>query len=246
MRKRIPREGESEDQRNARLSYQRERSASNRSNETEDQRRTRLVDQRKRSASNMSNENEEQRNARLTDLRMRLTSYRSNENEDQRNTRLIDQRKRSAKNRLSNSRKEKTMHLKDNQRHSEATESFEGEQRITQKNETMNLQRQQRVSEKRQKNLLNKYQWPAAIPTELKEYCLEDFCYNTSMSVLRQVICVICNIRTSASTIKEYALQNIPNLEKLSCHADLMNIIPKPSETTQSEDFNCAVMFVNI
>ena len=54
-----------------------------------------------------------------------------------------------------------------------------------------------------------------------------------SMPVLRQSTCIICNIRASANTMKECALQDIPNLDKLSCHADLMNIIPQTRQGAQ-------------
>ncbi|CAF4418471.1 unnamed protein product [Rotaria magnacalcarata] len=53
--------------------------ASNRSSESEDQRNARLTEQRKRSALNRLSENEDQRNARLTEQRKRSVSNRSSE-----------------------------------------------------------------------------------------------------------------------------------------------------------------------
>jgi len=38
--------------------------------------------------------------------------------------------------------------------------------------------------------------------------------------------------------MKECALQDIPNLDKLSRHTDLMNIIPQTQQDTQGECFN--------
>lgn len=168
MRKKITRDMESEDQRNARLAYQRERSMSNRSSESVDQ-----------------------KNARLTNLR-----------------------KRSASNRLSKSAQRKSGRLMLRQQHSEVIESTDERQHIVEQNQIKNIQHQQRVLEKKQQLLLEQYNWPAAIPTQLKEYCLQDFCNHTPMSALRQSICIVCNIRASATTMKEYALPNIPKLRE--------------------------------
>ena len=132
------------------------------------------------------------------------------------------------------------------QQHSEATDSIGGKQRMVKQNQTVNIHREQRALEKKQQTLFDQYKWPAAIPTLLKECCLQDFPNHMSMSVLRQSTCIICNMRASDNTMKEYALQNIPSSEKLSCHADLMNIIPKTLQTTQSEDLNYVIILVNI
>jgi hypothetical protein len=223
MQKRTTRVGESENQRNIRLAYQRKRSASNRSGENDEQRNARVTNQQERSASNRSSENEEQRNARVT-----------------------NQRKRSATNRLSKSQQRKTPRLTFRQQNSDVIPLVMGNQRTAEQNQGINIERQQRVLEENQQVLIDQYKWPAAIPTHLKEYCLEDFCNNISMSVLRQSICMICNIRASVNTMREYDFQNIPNLEKLSCHTDLMDIIAKTSQVTQSGNFNNVIVFINI
>lgn len=100
------------------------------------------------------------------------------------------------------------------------------------------MQRQQQILEKEQQTLVNQYVWPMVISTQLKEQCLQDFSSYMSMPVLRQSTCIICNIRASANTMKECALQDIPNLDKLSRHTDLMNIIPQTQQDTQGECFN--------
>ncbi|CAF3460105.1 unnamed protein product, partial [Rotaria socialis] len=100
----------------------------------------------------------------------------------------------------------------------------------------MSIQGQQRVLERKKQALIDQYHWPAAIPMQLKECCLQDFSDHMSMSVLRQSICIICNVRASANTMKEYALQNIPHSVKLSCHADLIDIIPKSQQTAPNEN----------
>ena len=114
----------------------------------------------------------------------------------------------------------------------------------------MNPQHEQQLLEKKIQSLRNQYIWPAAIPMEVKEYCLEDFSNNMSMSALRQATCIICNVREYANTMKECSLQGIPNSERLSCHIDLMDIIPTMRQVTHSKHIkpliiiNILVLFV--
>ena len=239
------RSNESVDQRDARLTNERERSMSNRSNESVDQRDARLTNERERSMSNRSNESVDQRDARLTNQRERSMSNRSNESVDQRDARLTNQRKRSASNRSNKSVQRKSARLMLRQQHSEVTESTDERQHIVEQNQIKNIQHQQRVLEKKHQLLLEQYNWPAVIPTQLKEYCLQDFCNHTSMSALRQSICIVCNIRASVTTMKEYALPNIPNSEKLSCHADLIDITLKTLQTAQSRVLTSEITFAN-
>ena len=117
---------------------------------------------------------------------------------------------------------------------------------MTKQTQIMNIQSQQRALEKKQQTLLDQYNWPACIPTQLKECCLQDFSDHMSMSVLRQSVCIICNVRASASTMKEYTLQSIPHSKKLSCHADLIDIIHKSQQTPESGYLDCAIVFINI
>ncbi|CAM4964548.1 unnamed protein product [Rotaria socialis] len=210
--------------------------ASNRSSESEDQRNARLTEQRKRSALNRLSENEDQRNAHLTEQRKRSVSNRSSESEDQRNARLTEQRKRSISNRLSHSQQRKTARLTCRQQHLKEIESVGRKQLMMKQTQIMSIQGQRRVLERKKQALIDQYHWPAAIPMQLKECCLQDFSDHMSMSVLRQSICIICNVRASANTMKEYALQNIPHSVKLSCHADLIDIIPKSQQTAQNEN----------
>ena len=62
------------------------------------------------------------------------------------------------------------------------------------------------------------------------------------MSFLRQSICMICNSRVDFSTMKEYPLQDIPNLEKLSCHADVLDIISKTQQIVHGIDTEIMIM----
>src|SRR5262249_1661012 len=127
---------------------------------------------------------------------------------------------------------------------SQSTESMGRQQNIAKRTDILNVQRQQQILEKEQQVLLDQYIWPAAIPTQLKEHCLQDFCNHMSMSFLRQSTCIVCNIRASSNTMKECALQNIPNSERLSCHTDLINIIPKTQQATQGTDTKYMIMQV--
>ena len=246
MRKKISGKRESENRRNVRLSYQRKRSISNISSESVDRRNARLTNQRKRSASNLSSESVDRRNARLTNQRKRSASNLSSESVDRRNARLTNQRKRSASNRLSKRALRKTARVGHRQQRSETTHSIDERQQMVEQHQIVNIPHQQRALEEEQQILRDQYNWPAAIPTQLKEYCLQDFCDRTSMSALRQSTCIICNIRTSATAMKELNLRNIPNPERLSCHVDLINIIPTTTDTAQSENLNCAITFVNV
>ncbi|CAF4002524.1 unnamed protein product [Adineta steineri] len=155
MRKRIAREGESEDQRNARLAAQRKRSASDRlnRNEDEDQRNARLAAQRKRKASNRSNENEDQRNARLATQRRRSASDRLNEieDEDQRNARLAAQRKRKASNRSNENEDQRNTRL-GTQRRRSASDRLNKNEDEDQRNARLAAQRKRKASNRSNEN----------------------------------------------------------------------------------------------
>ena len=126
------------------------------------------------------------------------------------------------------------------QQRSKAAASIDRQQSLPRLAKVMNMQRQQQMLEKKQQALRNQYVWPTAIPTQLKEYCLQDFSNHMSMSVLRQSTCIICNIRAYADSMKECALQDIPNPDRLFYHADLTNIISKAQQQTiESESTRC-------
>jgi hypothetical protein len=46
--------------------------------------------------------------------------------------------------------------------------------------------------------------------------------------------------------MKECALQNIPNLGKLSCHVDLIDVISRTQQATQGMDTTCMITHVYI
>jgi hypothetical protein len=182
-------------------------------------------------------ESEQQREERLAGDRLRKRTARERDSQNQRNIRLANQQRRSVRKRLCRSEGRSSLFMNRQQR-SDATESMDRQQHRRKPTEVVNMQREQQLLEKEQQALLNQYVWPTAIPTQLKEYCLQDFYNHMSMPVLRQSTCIICNIRASANTMKECALQDIPSLDKLSCHADLMGVIPQTQQGTQGKYFN--------
>lgn len=187
------------------------------------------MDKRVRTEISRQNENEEKRNARLLDKRIRTEISRQNENEDQREIRLVEQRKRTLKHR-SNSKQRKAAHIVYGATSLESAESVI--EQDLEGNETMdaNILSQQSILQQNQLMGRNQYVWPTAIPKKLKEKCLEEFSNHMSMSFLRQSICIICNSRVHFSTMKEYPLEEIPNLKRLSCHTDVLNVISKTQQ----------------
>jgi hypothetical protein len=152
-----------------------------------------------------------------TPLRTGYDNKRTREKEsvDQRKARLSYQRTRSTSKRSSENADERQTRLSRQQKRSASNRLRRSEHG---------------VSEKRQKALLTQYKWPSAIPTQLKNDCLQAFSNHMSMSVLRQSTCIICNTRAYSSTMKECALEEIPNVERLSCHADLIEIFSTMQE----------------
>lgn len=245
-RKSITRESGSEDQRNKQPAYRRKRLASTRSNESIEERDSRLNEQRKRSTVNRSSESTEQRSSRLAEQRKRSVANRSSESVEQRNARLTEQRKRSAANRLSKSVGRKAPLLTQRSHDSEGVESIVRKQHTVKQAPGGNVRNRRVSTEKKQRTLLEQYKWPSPIPTQLKEYCLQNFSDHMSMTALQQYICIVCNIRTSADKMKEYDLKNIPSSEKLSCHGDLIDVIHKTQHSVQSLNSNFIITHTNI
>jgi hypothetical protein len=199
--------------------YDAERKSQERAAESEQQRIARLASDRLSKRQERAAESEQQRIARLASDRLSKCQERAAESEQQRIARLANDRlhKRNVKERDSkNQQKQSTTNR--------LSKSIENKHRI----------------------LLDQYIWPAPIPKELKEYCLQDFCNHMSMPTLRQSTCIICNIRASVNTMKECALQDIPNWEKLACHTDVVDIIHKTQQATQGVDIKCISMHIYI
>lgn len=223
QRKREQRAREDEQQHNIRLMNDRIRKQVVRENETAEGRNARLLDKRVRAQITRSNEIEEERNRRLSHDRARQEVTRQNEDEDERRGRLAQQRKRTAEHR-SNSRKERHRKHRVYGDISFETEESDDEEDSNQTSVKIPSSRQ-RISQKRQSMIFDQYIWPSSIPRNLKEQCLEEFSNHMSMPFLRQSICIVCNTRTDFNTMKEYSIEDISNLDYLSYHSDISNII---------------------
>lgn len=195
-------------------------------NGSEQQRNAQLEKDRQRKRISRQTESVNQRNASLAYQQKLSSTAKLNEDVDHREARLDSQRKRSASNRSSRSEQRQNVRLTNAGLHTDRTKSSEKQQNTTASVDMMDAQSQQQILERREQGVLDQYVWPAPISTQLKDRCLQDFCDHMSMSVLRQTTCIICNARASSSTMKECALQDIPNSERLCCHTDLINIIP--------------------
>ncbi len=91
----------------------------------------------------------------------------------------------------------------------------------------MSMRRRQKMTIKKQQTQSDRFHWPSAIPSQLKEHCLKDFINQMSMTALRQSTCIVCNARTSANSMTEHMLEDIPNRMRLVCHSDLLGIMPE-------------------
>ena len=108
----------------------------------------------------------------------------------------------------------------------------------------LEINRIHKAMKRKHQIMLNEYVWPAAIPKELKEYCLQDFCNQTSMSSLRRTTCISCNAREFVNTMKEYMLEDICKSNKLSCHTDISDIVRHNEQNTQN--MSMILIFVDI
>ncbi|CAF1682371.1 unnamed protein product, partial [Adineta ricciae] len=187
------RENETEEQRLVRLSADRLSKHTTRENETEEQRLVRLSADRASKHNTREDETEEQRLARLSADRLSKHNTRENETEDQQRRRLTAQQQRSAKNRLSGSR-QRSKSRTDKKQHTNVGRTADSRLSKNQSFEAANIQHEQQILQKDHQTLLNEFIWPMAVPTKLKNYCLQDFSNHMSMAALRQSTCILCNI----------------------------------------------------
>ena len=235
-RKRQERDEESENQRQERLDRDQQWKHNAREREREDQRQARLDRDQQWKRNAREGEREDQRQARLGRDQQGKRNARQSESENERTGRLSEQQERSKNNRSDRNTQGKRSFQVQTRQSSAMTKSADREQRRTKRAHSMN---EQLISETKRRTLLNEYVWPAAIPTQLKERCLQDISNDMSMSVLRQSTCVACNTRSSANTMKKLALQDIPSLEKLVCPADIIDAISRTQQTTECEIAKC-------
>jgi hypothetical protein len=235
LRKRAARDSETDDDQQMRLTDDRLRKRAARDSETEDEQQMRLTDDRLRKRVFRDNETDDDQQMRLADDRLRKRTARGNETEDVQQMRLVDDRLRKRVSRENETESQRKKRLATQQQRSRGLRSTSRGQSMRTSIEIANTHRGHRTLEKERQVLPNQNVWPTAIPTQLKEYCLEDFTNQMSMPVLRQSICIICNMRSYTNTMKEYTLRNIPNFDKLSCEKELSNIISKAQKATQGK-----------
>ena len=155
-------------------------------------------------------EDEEQKNHRLADDRLRKVSARQNEDENQRNKRLAEKRLRA-----------------------EAARATESAEKAHERIRSISVRRRQRSLENKNRANPDRLQWPRAIPTKQNDQCLQDFVKQTSMSMLKQTVCAVCNLRAFVSSMDECYVDQIPNQARLACHPDLLGIVPGTGSVPQ-------------
>jgi hypothetical protein len=232
-RKRQERAGENEHQRTQRLTDARVRAVSARQNEDESQRDIRLTYDRQQKEVIRHNEDELQRNTRLANDRQQKEAIRHNEDESQRNIRLDCNKQHTEKSRQNEDENRRNKRLTENRLRNEATRTTESSEQTHERIRSISVRRRQRSLENKNRANPDRLQWPRAIPTRQKDQCLQDFVKQTSMSMLKQAVCAVCNLRTFVSSMDEYDVNQISNQARLACHPDLLEIIPGTGSVPQ-------------
>ncbi|CAF1039182.1 unnamed protein product [Adineta steineri] len=178
-------------------------SIQNGKNDKEKQRQIQLEKKRQDSRSRRMRETEQQTQDRLEKDRERHQLIRTNEPEEQHQTRLEQQRKLSKNNRL----KKKI--------EKQLNENIDMDQN--------NIGTQFSINQS----------WPQPIARELKEACLQQFLEQMSMSVLAEVTCAVCNIRSPKKDSKTIPVRQIPNIHLLKVSDELKDFIKHLNKDTQ-------------
>ena len=191
------------------------------------------MDARLRTASTRQNEEELQRNIRLASDRQQKEAIRENEDESQRDMRLAYKRQHTEKSRQNEDENQRSKRLTEDQLRAEYSRAAESTEKTHERIRSISVRRRQRSLENKNRANPDRLQWPRAIPTKQKDQCLQDFVKQTSMSMLKQAVCAVCNLRTFVSSMDEYDVNQIPNQTKLACHPDLFRIIPGTGSAPQ-------------
>lgn len=205
-------------------------------NDKEEQRQIRLEKKRERSRSSLKNETEEKRQARLEKKKELDRSRRQNETEEQRRIRLEKKKKRARSNRANESEEQRLIRLEEQRKRSQ--QNREKKKREKQTHESIHAEQNTDMRS------FNPSSWPEPIPRGLKESCLQQFLKQMSMSVLSEVTCAVCNIRTPAKDAKKIQLSKIPNARLLKVSKELSDLVrnTQPSSLQHStkdiENFN--------
>ncbi|CAF1475686.1 unnamed protein product [Adineta steineri] len=219
------------EQRQTRLSLLNERARSRRRNETTQQTQDRLAKVRERTQSRRANETEKQTQTRLEKNKERAQSIREGETDEQYQSRIDRQRKRSQSNRNS---KKVVNYASDNetvQQQNINVESNEKENSTLRSTDDMdNIVRNENMTKKKKSQIHST--WPAPIPTDLKKECLQQFLSQMSMSVLAEVTCAVCNIRTPEQESIKMPMSEIPNIHLLKISDELKNLVINTQSST--------------
>ena len=178
-------------------------------------------------------ENEQQRAQRLTDDRLRKLSARQNEDEAQRKIRLAYDRQHHEATRQNEDENQRIKRLAEKRLRAEAARATESTEKTNERIRSISVRRRQRSLENKNRAKSDRLHWPRAIPTQQKDQCLQDFVNQTTMSMLKQAVCAVCNLRTFISSMDEYDVNQIPNQTRLACHLDLLGIVPGTGSVPQ-------------
>ncbi|CAF3838431.1 unnamed protein product, partial [Adineta steineri] len=195
-----------EEEHENRLSLLRERARLRRVNRTEEQRQNRLAKDRERTQSRRESDPEEQRQNRLAKDRERARSRRRHETDDQYQLRINYQRGRSQANRT--------------------------DKRLEKRTSDNIIIQQQNINMTKKKKSQIHSTWPAPIPTDLKKGCLQQFLCQMSMSVLAEVTCAVCNIRSPEQESIKMPMSEIPNIHLLKISDELKNLVINTQSST--------------
>lgn len=210
-----------------------ERKYQERINENEQQRNQRLARDRLQKETARSKESDQQRNEHLAQDRLQKEVAQAKENDEQRFERLDNQRNRSTVNRSNQNQLRRSFRLANAMQRSKTSRESETEEQKFSRVRSMSLRRRQKLTTKNQQTHSDRFQWPSAIPSQLKERCLQDFINKMSMTTLKQSTCNVCNARVFANSMTEHTLENIHNRMRLVYHSDLVDPINETQDVVE-------------
>ena len=153
-------------------------------------------------------------------------SARQNEDESQRNIRLAYHRRHQEVTRQNEDEIQRIKRLAEKRLREEAARATERAEKTHERIRSISVRRRQRSLENKNRAKSDRLHWPRAIPTQQKDQFLQDLVNQTSMSMLEQAVCSVCNLRVFVSAMDEYDVNQIPNQARLACHPALLGIIP--------------------
>ena len=167
------------------------------------------------------------------DARIRAASARQNEDESQRNTRLACDRQHQEAARQNEGENQRIKRLAEKRLHEEGARATESAEETNERVRSISVRRRQRSLENKIRVNPDRLHWPRAIPTKEKDQCPQDFVKQTSMPMLKQTVCAVCNLRAFVSSMDECYVDQIPNQARLACHPDLLGIVPGTGSVPQ-------------